>query len=367
MTTEDTLETAATPRSEHGFINPDPAWLPDAELGIPRDPATECPLIVPPGGTEAVPYERTSRVPGFVDTLQWLMEWRLKLLAKGMAISEDLCEMASALEWNDYRMPAIIEAAHDRAGGNRKANWGTAVHSHTEVEAIARRQAERGALAAAAPEAEGHPEVGSLFTMPTRMRYDVQSYETAYAQAGAEALESEVFVVCDELRVAGTLDTIGRHPSLGLYVEDKKTGKFAAQSCAVQLAIHAHSQRVDPDLVRAGQWAERTDLGVNQERAVVAHVPKDGGSTTLKRVDIAMGWELAKLAMEVHRYQQYPSWCDPEPLGRATRGQTITAAIQAALTRPELREVMTHSEKWLTKKHRELANARWVELRNAGR
>lgn len=357
MTTTDETDTSyRAPQREAGsvFSNPDPSWLPDAEVGIPRD-EKERPLIVPPGGTEPVPYERMSRVPSYVDSLQWLLRWKLGLLAKGLSRpgSEDLVELASAQDWDTPQMAEVIETALDRGGANRKANYGTAVHAHAE-----------------------HLDDGqaTLADVPARMRYDVASYQLACEEAGLHVLESEVFVVYDELRVAGTIDKLAWHEALGLHVGDIKTGKFHAQSCAVQTAIGAHSRRVDPDLVRARQESPRYELAhglalpdgatseVNLERAVIAHVPMQGGATTLKRVDIARGWELAQLAMAVREHQDYPSWCDPEPLGKATRGQTITASINAARSRAELREVMEHCARWATAKHRELANTRWSEL-----
>lgn len=329
-----------TPSTERSiFANPDPAWLPAAELPVPRD-HQERPLIVPPGGVEPVPYERVSRVSSAVDTLQWLMDWKLGLTALGMARSRDLCQMAAGLEWNDPRMQSIVATAHDRAGGNEKANWGTAVHTFTE---------------------RGTP----LEDIPPEMRYDVAAYRLGLEREGIEVVETEVFVVNDELRVAGTLDTIAVHESLGRYVEDKKTGKYAAMAVAVQLACYAHAKRVDMDLVAAGRWSPRGDLDVNLEVGVCARIPREGGSVTFPKVDIARGWRLAQLAMEVKEHQDYAGWSFPEPLGKVTRSDTIMASIEAAQSRPELRDIIAHCERYFTKAHKEAVNRRWKEVGSA--
>jgi hypothetical protein len=357
--------TTTTARSEHGFFNPDPAWLPAAELQVPRDDK-ERPLIVPPCATcddtsvvlvdeatgdtrdctdcprVAVPYERISRVVDAADTMRWLLDWRLGMLARGLAQSRELAMSAAGLAWNDPRMAAIIEAAHDRAGGNDAAAWGTALHIQTEP--------------------GRDPAV-----VPEEMRPDVLSYRLAHEQAGVAIIASEVFVVNDELRIAGTLDTIIEVDGHGRMIEDKKSGKFSAKNCAVQLGCYSRGSRVDMDLIAAGRFSPRRPLDVSTDIGIVAHVPREGGTTTLKQVDIARGWERAKIAMAGKALDDMADWCLPEPLGKVTRKDTIAAMIDAATSHPELRDIMDHSERYLTKALRERANQKWLALRTAAR
>lgn len=356
--------TTTTARSEHGFFNPDPAWLPAAELQVPRDDK-ERPLIVPPCEVcgndpewglfkatgevidcvdcpiEAVPYERISRVVDAADTQKWLMDWRLGMLARGLAQSRELAMMAAGLEWNDPRMQAIIEAAHDRAGGNDKAHWGTGMHVQTEP---------------------GRPAEA----VPEEMRPDVMSYRLAHDKAGVSIVATEVFVVNDELRIAGTLDNILAVNGERM-VEDKKTGKFSARNCAVQLACYSRGSQVDMDLIAAGAFSTRRGLDVDTDVGIIAHIPREGGATTLKKVDTARGWERAKLAMAGKALDDMPDWCFPEPLGKVTRRETIAASIDACTSIPELTDLMAHSERYLTKALRERGNKKWTELRHAAR
>jgi hypothetical protein len=328
--------TATTER--RGFFNPDPAWLPPNEEGIPRD-GKERPLIVPPGGDEPVPYERISRVANATDNLEWLMDWRIGHAVLGMARNPDLCWQAAAFDdWNDPRMRDLAETAHDRAGGNLKANYGTAMHAHTDPGA----------------DPERIPEV---------MRDDAAAYHLALRQAGLEIVEHEVFVVDDLLQVAGTLDAIGMHEELGLVALDKKTGHMKAMPFGIQLACYANGRKVDLDLVRRGLFSPRTDMGLNLERAVVAHIPKEKAICTLKKVDIQRGYEAAQRAMEVMADQQCAEWIDPEPLGRVTRKDLILDAIAGATCRADLRALLGNAERFMTKAMRETANKRWMELK----
>ncbi len=341
-------------RTERGFLNPDPAWLPDNEVGIPRD-SKDRPLIVPPGGDEPVAYERISRVGGWTDSLDWLMDWRLGHLAIGMARSPDLCMMAAACEdWNDPHIRDIVETAHDRAGGNYKANWGTAFHAHTDPGADPAR-------------------------LPDEMQDPARAYYLAMERAGARVVRHEVFVVNDLLQIAGTLDTLALHDDLGLHVQDKKTGHYKAMPFAIQTSCYANGEGVlDMDELREGRWAGRHDLRVdpatgedygpvNLERGVIAHVPRpEPGSHTrcsLRKVNIKRGWQAAHRAVLVHEDQTCGEWTEPEPLGKVTRADLISDAIARATCRADLLALRENAGRYMTKAQKATANARWTELR----
>lgn len=306
--------------------------------GIMRD-AQDRPLIVPPGGREAVPYQRASSVPRAVDNLAGLMRWRLRILTWAMANCPDLAARASMLEPNDPQLLAIAEEAHERAGGNAKAQWGTDVHIYTEPEA-------------------------DLSGMPEEMAFDVAAYHEALAEAGIEVLDTEVFVVNDELGVAGTLDHLYRVPGLGVCIGDKKTGDFHAMSCAIQLAIYAGAVRYvpDPDDPTRGQrlplWPD-----ANRDWGVVARIPRLGGSCTLTTVDIRSGLIMARKALERLPYQEMPgsAWVG-EDLVRVTRRQCLAILIERAETIEAIARIKAQNERYWTKALSAAANARWLEL-----
>jgi hypothetical protein len=312
--------------------------------GIMRD-AQDRPLIVPPGGSEPVAYRRASSVPKVVDNLAGLMRWRLRILTWAMATYPDLAARAARLEPGDPELLVIADEAHERAGGNAKAQWGTDVHVYTEPEA-------------------------DLRGMPDEMAYDVAAYRAALAAEGVEVLGTEVFVVNDELGVAGTLDHLYRVAQLGVVIGDKKTGDFHAMSCAIQLAIYAGAEQYLPDPLdptrgtRVPLWNEP----VNQEWGVVARIPRLGGSCTLTTVDIRAGLVMARKALERLPYQEQPgsAWVGQD-LVKVTRRQCLAILIQQAETIDAIGRIKASNERYWTKALSEAANARWRELRSLER
>lgn len=351
-------------RSDEGFFNPDPAWLPEAEKNVPRD-SRDRPLIVPPCAkcrqgityargtgeqitgcpecpTEPEPYERISRVVNAADTLQWLMDWRLGMAVRGMAMSRDLAYAAAGLEWNDPQMRDIIEKAHDRAGGNDDAHWGTGFHRITEP--------------GVAPEA-----------IPEEMIDDVACFDLALEEAGMRIVATEMFVVNDQLRVAGTFDHIvvvdGRDKRMIL---DKKTGRFSAKNAAVQESCYANGEYVDMDLIAEEQWSPRREIqNLDREVAVVAHVPRDGGKrASLRPVDIALGYERAEIALAGKELDDRADWVVPGiDFGKVDAKKLLARRIDNATSHSELRDLMKHYDGVATKALRERANKRWVQIR----
>ena len=99
--------------------------------------------------------------------------------------------------------------------------------------------------------------------------------------------------------MAGTLDRLVRTRNGDVVVADIKTGKqvFApSKSIACQLAAYAHSVFYDPET------AVRTPIeGLRHDAAIVIHLPANGDTCTLWRVDAARGYELCRLAIEVRQ------------------------------------------------------------------
>ena len=181
----------------------------------------------------------------------------------------------------------------------------------------------------------------------------------AYLQAtqGWRYAASGTFVVCDELGVAGTFDRL-----LDLTprrISDLKTGSTVAYgglSIAVQCAVYAHGQTYDP------ATGERGSLGdVDQETATVVHLPAGEGRCAVYDVDIAAGWEAAKLAVQVRNARTAArTWLtvrrDTDP---------IADLIAAAGTPDAVRGVWAaHEADWLPV-HTVLARARVTALEGA--
>jgi hypothetical protein len=279
MTTPDPFNDEGVPRGRYGR----PLIHPAKRDGTPNLTA------------KLVEYDRASTVADALDTGGGLATWRVRHAAVGVALSPDLAAMAAALGRNvntysaeDKRnLDAIIESAHDRSGGNDKANYGTAIHSLTEP-----------------------GNTGDIVN--PGMAGDVASYLATIEQAGIEVDETETFVVNDELKVAGTFDhtyrftrdvdvtfadgTVVRIPAGSKLIGDKKTGSLHFDAHAIQLAIYARGKRYDHNT------GQREALDVSPQWGVIAHIAREQGETTLYLVDLHEGWVGAKLAVEVRAY-----------------------------------------------------------------
>lgn len=314
----------------------DPSWLPLVEVPIPRQDGTDKPLIVPPGGTEPVAYERVSTVAKIVDGAGFLVDWKLGMLARGMALSPDLLEMAAMIKWNSPEMKSIVNTAHDRAGGNRKANWGTAVHLAQQNEV-------------------------PLEAIPDLMEQDVRAIRLLHERLGIEIRGTELFVVNDELRTAGTFDTRAYSPVYDLHIRDYKTGKIEWIPWAIQTGIYANSYLVDISLLAEGKFAPRIPLGVNTDVAVIDHVPREMSAARPKPVNIARGYEVAKQIVAMMPALSAADWFYPEDEG-VKRKDVIDHAIATAVCKEDILNVQRQCTRYWTKAQAEAARVKWREI-----
>lgn len=243
------------------------------------------PLIIPPNGGDPVPYQRASTFCGVLADSTGIGKWKARHVALGIGQHEDLAAMAAGLEYgkDNAELDRIIETAIDRAGCNAKANYGTAIHTLTGP--------------------------GAPLNVPGRMKNDVDAYRELIGRAGIKIVSTERFVVCDDIKVAGTYDHIYSVPTALLpgrpnasgsvcVVGDKKTGSLHFDQHAVQLAVYAHGKYYDP------ATGERSGLNVNFGWALLVHIPAGKGEATLYWADIKAGWEAAELASRIHEWRK---------------------------------------------------------------
>ena len=247
---------------------------------IPRDRWGR-PLIKPVGGGRAVGYTRASSLGKTLEDQTTLTQWKLRQVVIGMASRPDLVALAAAKKSNTKEINKVADDAKEYALASAAANTGTAVHGF--IEAIAKGE-----------------EVGPV---PAHLQPDIDAYKVAMAEW--KTVTAEQFVVCDELQVAGTFDMMLERPRRlrgGLVVGDLKTGanavKYGQGEIAVQLAIYAHGKLYDP------ATGKRGDLGCSLTDAYVIHLPVGGGKADIYRVDIARGWEAAKLAVKAREWRK---------------------------------------------------------------
>ncbi len=249
---------------------------------IPRDRWLR-PLIVPVGGGPPQAYTRVSTLAKTLDDQSGLMTWRSRKTAEGMVRRPDLLTRAAGAlaggdpdtDWPTKRaLNDVCKEALEAAGGSTGASSGTGLHALTEAIDLGRE-----------------PEF-----VPEHVRGRLDAYRAA--MAGYVVLDVETFVVCDELRAAGTFDRMLLTPDGRICIADLKTGKSEAgypSGTATQIAVYAHGERYDPET------GQRTPLhaDLDMTTGLLIHMPAATGGCDLIPLDIALGWEAACLAMRV--------------------------------------------------------------------
>lgn len=294
------------------------------------------PLIKPLGGGKPVGFTRcTTFVSCLEDTFN-LSRWQQRMVALGLASRPDLLLSVSAHSDDKDMLNKVCDEAREAAAASAAATTGTALH----------RIAER-------------LDSGEQIPVPAAAAADIAAYQAATAAFSWVSIEK--MRVNDELKVAGTPDRTAHIPGVELpVVTDMKTGSidFGIGKIAMQLAVYAHSDRYD---VASG---ERISEALDQERALIVHLPAGQGVCNLVWVDIAAGWEAVQLAREVHAWRKRKGLTTPyksataSPTVADVLGSLIAAAKDADALAALWRQ---HKADW-TPAHSELARQRKAAL-----
>lgn len=242
----------------------------------------------------AVAYQRISTFAEILDDKKGLLDWAAANAAIGVvrdaAIYAQLAHLSSAHRdpWNVPEAKAalkpLVARAQQVAGGDDAAGMGTAFHGLAEL-------IDRGA----------EPE----FVPPPMIPW-LSEYRTTMAEW--EVLDTEVFVVVEDLQVAGSGDRLLRHRKTGRVVAaDIKTGKSDPAyplKVTVQVAAVAHGERYDQ------QTGTRTPLhpDIDLDHGLLIHAPIRHGEPrcVLYPLDLKVGWDLARLAADVRQARKMP-------------------------------------------------------------
>lgn len=245
------------------------------------------PLIVPPGGGDAIGYTRVSTLAKALDDLNNLMSWKQRQTAIGLLRRPDLLTRVAGaiangdpdIDWPTKRdLNDVCAQALEAAGSSKGSSAGTGLHALTEA-------IDRG--------------VEPLFVPPAdAIRLD------AYRKAteGYEAVDIETFIVNDTVTAAGTFDRLYRCPDGRVRVADLKSGKSEAAyplSTTVQIATYAHGLRYDP--ATGDRSPLHPDLDLSS--GILIHLPPSGGCV-LYQLDLATGWEAAQVASAAMRIRK---------------------------------------------------------------
>lgn len=213
--------------------------------------------------------------------------WKQRMTAVGLAQRPDLIASAAAVvdpesEGGKERLNQIVEAAKEHAGASSRARIGDALHTFTE-----------------------RLDIGHAMKVPPPYDKDIADYVRLKRQIGLEISPNfvERVVLIRSLGVAGTLDRLGRLPNQPLpVIVDLKTGRDLSYSwlkIAVQLAEYAHAETVwDVEHERHLRMPQ-----VDQDRALVIHLPAGEARCVPYWVDIRAGWEAAQVAGMVRQWR----------------------------------------------------------------
>lgn len=211
-----------------------------------------------------------------------LGQWMLRMAVKGVATRPDLYALAASTPIDDKdALNRIAEDAKEAAAAKAGANLGTALHTFTE-------QLDRGEKP----------------TVPEPWARDVEAYRTTLAAAGIriDPKLMERKVVVPQVGVAGTFDRIVDWAGL-LRIGDLKTGKdlsFGWLEIAVQLALYSRATHIWNPVTRTFEPMPPVD----QQTALVFHLPVGKAVCTVYEVDIAAGWEAARLCGQVREWRK---------------------------------------------------------------
>jgi hypothetical protein len=232
------------------------------------------PLIIPEGGGKPVPYQRWSSYGDVLEDRHNLEKWKVRMAALGIADRADLLLAVAAHRDDKQKLNAICDQAIEAAKASAAATTGTALHSLSELVDTGR----------------------DLPVLPESARADLEAYRAAMRQVEVVAIEQ--FVVCDEIPAAGTFDRIVKVGNTR-FIADIKTGsiEWGIGKIAVQLA--GYSRSVGYDIATGA----RTPLNVDQNNALIIHLPQGEATCQLVWVNVARGWEGVQMAAEVRRWR----------------------------------------------------------------
>lgn len=321
-----------------------PEEIPRDRWGRPKiHPPGECSICDGKGAvrcSQGKPYTRASTLGGALEDQTNLGEWKKRVVAFGLARRRDLILAAASVPtWDGLddkkRLAEIAEQAMQAAEANAAATVGTAIH----------------ALADRLDKGEQIPDVGED-------QYALDAYADLRHHFAVHAIEQ--FIVCDELETAGTFDRL--LSPLGVMtapdgtvitpedrlIDDLKTSATAdyfGLKFAVQLAVYGHGVPYQHGVGRL-PWpdgiAPRTDWGL------IMHVPSGGSSAQLHWVNLTLGWELAKLSVQVREWRKHKGLVVPAELPVP---DVVMAAIDAEPPGADLRERLVglwsqHAHAW---------------------
>jgi len=309
----------------------------ELEDDIPQDfrRANGSPMVMIDGKNER--YSRPSGWGKDLDDENALVNWKLDTAMYGVAMSKALAAKIVAVKPEDRAEKAKLrEEAIQTGRGNEASDTGTALH------------------AMSVRWEDPHDEFD-----PGDYGEDLKAYSAAMNELGLVSEMFEFQVVTTEYRTAGTCDRLYRTtrdlmlpdgsvlPAGSLVIGDLKTGKkldFSLPGYSVQLALYARGELYDVTTDSVMPTPE-----INQDWALLVHLPVGKGICEMRWVDLGIGAWGAYLTQQVRLWRK--NW----------RNGTFDAPIaDPTMTADQIVEIL--KEEFPGTEVVDLHDAEWVDM-----
>lgn len=227
-------------------------------------------------------WQRVSNLIKMAEDTYHLDAWKMRNVAKGLAMRPDLVTALVPLEVkaDKDRMNAIIEKAQEVAGAYKMSDEGTDLHKSTELADHAG---------------------GDLSVVKPSHRKRVQHYLDAMRANGLTVTPGMIERVTVSARydVAGTFDRIVTLGDGSHAIFDVKTGSsldFSMPSISAQLACYEDGVNTH------GVWDGArydTSIRVRTDFGIVVHLPSDRDEVSMHRIDLGRGHAKNRICVAV--------------------------------------------------------------------
>ena len=318
--------------------------------------------VLPVGGNKPVGYTRATTIAKTLDDTTNLGAWGKRMTAIGLAARPDLLALVQGAEDN-RALNGICERAAEAGGSTVRRDLGTAIHSFFEQSCL-----------------------DAAYVPPAAYAADIAAIHGTIRAAGYKVVEdcSEIMVVVDEHKIAGTADLILERISDGeLFIADLKTGSslaYGALGFAVQLAIYSHADNIYFQGAESDGTSDlRVDMpAVSREIAIILHCEPGSGVCEAHELDLGAGWDALQTALKVREWRNKRKLLVRLDLGGGGAGSAVVASTggpPATHPQPEPPEPVASAEEdhmilqrtlWALERIRLLGEAGHIELVQGG-
>lgn len=215
-----------------------------------------------------------------------LESWGLRQVALGLAARPDLVLLVKSIRDPEHpdskkKLNGICKDAKQAAGSSTRANLGTALHEFAES-----------------------MDMGLQVNPGQPYDRDLAAYSRAL-KAGGVVIRPDLMeqtIIVPELGVGGTLDRAVEWQD-ELWIGDLKTGRtldFSWGEIAIQLAIYSRATHIFD--TQTGELSPMPK--VNQDHALVFHLPVGEGVCNVYKLAIGDAWDMAKVCGTVRAWRK---------------------------------------------------------------